>query len=177
MAPEVGTVESVATTTTPVVTEKAPEAKAKKPAAKNPAPKAKPEIKKAPAKGKTAPKVDTKKSPTKSKKAPTEEKKERPDRHTADLPVGDRRKAAITALRKLGATSGPAARSIREVAEALGYTHFDVYHLVGSARFPLVGEGFVKLAKVEGQKGNSVYLTAKGLKTDFSKPPFVREEK
>jgi hypothetical protein len=176
MSPEVGTVESVAT---PVVTEKAPEVKsAKKVAAKKVAPKAKPESKKAPAKPakKAAPKEE-KPVNGKSKKTPAEKVEktaERPDRSAADAPVTDRRIAVVKALRKMNATKATVAVSIGDLAAKLGYTHHDVYCLVFH-QYPLVVEGFVALATTEEKRGLQAYLTAKGLKTDFSVYPFVKK--
>ena len=120
-------------------------------------------------------KASVKKTPAEKKEQavavePTKEKK---DRSTAPYPVTERRAMAITALKELKATNKTSAVSVATVAEKLGFTHFDVYHLIGSKRFPLVEDGFVALTGDGREK--LCYLTAK--KVDLTKAPFAKVSK
>lgn len=91
--------------------------------------------------------------------------KKKVDRSMSDVPVAERRLALVKLLRKLGATSASTSRPISLLAEKLGYTRYDVYCLVYH-KFPLATEGFVKVVQLEENPDRSVYLTAKGQKTD-----------
>ncbi len=123
-----------------------------------PTPKAAPRSKPA---AKPAKKAPTKATP--AKKAAANGTARKADRGMADVPAADRRLALVKLLRKVGATSSAAARPVGVLAEKLGYTAYDVYCLAYH-KYHLAAEGIVKTTTVEGQRGLSVYLTAKGAK-------------
>lgn len=123
-------------------------------------------------------KADPKPAPKKKEKVEKTEKAP-VDRSMADVPPGERKKALVKLLRKLSATTAVNARPIGELAEKLGYSRFDTYSLVsggtgkaGSNPRCLLATKHVKTAVLEGS-GICVYLTASGVKTDFTDLPFV----
>lgn len=87
------------------------------------------------------------------------------DRSMADAPASARRLALVKVLRKYQATKTMSAKPISFLADKLGYSVYDVYCLAYS-KYPLAVNGFVKTVKLEGSKELSIYLTAKGVKTD-----------
>lgn len=87
----------------------------------------------------------------------------RAGRGMADVPAAERRLALVRALRKAGAVSPGSARAIPDLAAKLGYTNYDVYCLAYH-KYHLATAGIVKVCEVEGRRGLSVYLTAKGQK-------------
>jgi hypothetical protein len=66
-------------------------------------------------------------------------------------------------MRKLGARDPDTARTADELAAKSGLTRFDVYGQLYHTHRLATG-GYVKQVQVEGVKGLSYYLTAKGLK-------------
>ena len=134
---------------------------------------------KAPAKKAAAAKV-AKKAPKKVAKKSTGKSTEKAprDRSMAKVPPGERKTALVKVMRKLGATGATSSRTIPVLAEATGYTQFDVYGLLrgtsgkaDSGPRCLVATGHVKAADTE--EGLAFYLTAKGQKTGFNDIPFV----
>ena len=115
------------------------------------------------------------------KNTPAKESADRGDRSMAvDVSPGDRRIALVKKMRQLGATNASGAKTAKQLSEKVGYTQFDVYGLVsgtsgkaGSSPRCLIATGHVKPAAVEGE-GIGYYLTAKGVKTDFSELPFTK---
>lgn len=92
----------------------------------------------------------------------------------------EQRKSLVRKLRAMEAVDSAGARTIDDLAQRLKVDRLAVYGLVngtsgkaGSSPTCLAATGHVKVMKREGE-GLSVYLTAKGRKTDFSEPPFVR---
>ena len=75
----------------------------------------------------------------------------------------ERRLAVVVALRKLGALSEKMARTADDVAAKSGLTRFDVYGQFYHTH-RLQTEGYVKQCEVDGVRGLSYYLTAKGAK-------------
>jgi len=124
-----------------------------------------------------------------AKKAPAATKvkkaeKVKADRSMASDPPAERKKALISLLKKMKVTGATKARPVAEIAERLGYTKFDVYGLVngtsgkaGSSSTCLVATGHAATASIEGERGISIYLTAKGAKTKFDESPFIRATK
>ena len=98
-----------------------------------------------------------------AKKSVTTEKAVRTT--TPGLDLAKRTASLLTAMKKLGAVSAGTARTADEIAGKSGLTRFDVYGLCYHAH-PLVVDGLVKIAKMEGVRGLSYYLTAKGVKAE-----------
>ena len=92
------------------------------------------------------------------------------DRSAADVPARDRRVALVKLLRKMQATSATAAKPVKALAERLGYNDYDVYCLAYH-KYPLAAAGLVKTVQVEGVRGLSVHLTAKGAKAGDDQIP------
>jgi hypothetical protein len=75
----------------------------------------------------------------------------------------ERTVSLLRAMRQLGATSVGTARPSADLAKKAGLTKFDVYGLCYHTH-SLVVDGLVKIVKMEGTRGLSYYLTAKGVK-------------
>jgi hypothetical protein len=87
------------------------------------------------------------------------------DRRMADMPVSERRVKFLSCLQKKGADGPGTAISGSDLAKMLEFTEYDVY-VLGYRTSPLVKNGLVKTAVIEGVRGLSYYLTAKGMKVD-----------
>jgi len=111
----------------------------------------------------TSPKQSSPKPKT-SKKTPAVTAKVRSVGDT-DMSPTQRRLAVIKAMRKIGAVSATTAATADLLAEKSGLTRFDVYGQLYHAN-PLQKNGFVKQVQVEGVRGLSYHLTAKGQKSD-----------
>lgn len=143
-------------------------------------PKAKPAPKAPAKKAAPAPKAKSAPAPKAKAAAPAKEAKEKVDRSMSEDHPTVRRMKLVKMLRKLGATTATAATPLTTLVEKLGYTRFDVYGLVsgssgkaGSSPRCLMATGHAKIVDgVEG--GKAVYLTAKGVKTDFTESPFSK---
>lgn len=106
--------------------------------------------------------VKIKVKPTKAQKAP----KVKLDRSMkSDVPARDRRLALLKVLRKHQAVKATAAKPISFLAVKLGYNPYDVYMMTYRTS-PLVGQELLKTVQHEDNRELSVYLTAKGVKTD-----------
>lgn len=84
---------------------------------------------------------------------------------TEGLTVEERQTQLIKAMKKSGANSAGTACTAKVLAEKAGLTEFDVYCLCYHKN-QLVTNGLVKIAKLEGVRGLSYYLTVKGSKTE-----------
>lgn len=116
---------------------------------------------------KTAKKSSPKRKQTDAKKSVEKAKTlARADRSMADVPAETRRRELVKLLKKLGATSPTTARPVQYLAEKIGYTRYDVYCLVYH-KYQLGVTGIVKTVQLEGVRGLSAYLTAKGAKIDL----------
>lgn len=77
----------------------------------------------------------------------------------------ERRLIVVKAMRKLGAVGATSSVTAAILVEKTGLTPYDVYCLLYK-HYPLQVGGFVKQVQVEGVRGLSYHLTAKGQKTD-----------
>lgn len=124
---------------------------------------------------KAAPKTTTPKA-----KAVKAVAKTNPTKVSLDGPTpGDQKKALVKLLRKVGATKAGSAADLGALATKLGVDRKQVYGMVsglsgkaGSSPTCLLATGHVKIADLED--GLAVYLTNKGVKTEFDDRPFVR---
>lgn len=80
-----------------------------------------------------------------------------------DAPVAERRQIVVRAMIKMGATGATSARTADEISAKSGLTRFDVYGLLYHTN-ELQKSGYAKQAQLEGVRGLSYYLTAKGAK-------------
>lgn len=128
-----------------------------------PAPAAKPTVPKT-----AKPKAKAKPAPAKKEK-PKADKKEKAttgDRKvTSDLTPTQRHAKVLAAMRKLNAVNGSTAVTCEAVAAKSGLSKFEVYGSLWS-QGPLQTGGYAKQCKVEGVRGTSYHLTAKGQKGD-----------
>lgn len=108
-------------------------------------------------------KAATKPAPKAEAKSKAAEGESRRTVNGTDKSVGERRLAVVIALRKMGATSEKAARTADELAAKTGLSRFDVYGQLYHTH-KLQKEGFARQCEVEGVRGLSYYLTAKGAK-------------
>lgn len=137
--------------------------KAEKPAAtKSPATKEKKKVTTTVTKA-TTKKAVAKPAPKAKAKSKAGEGESRRTVNGTDKSVGERRLAVVIALRKMGATGEKAARTADELAAKTGLSRFDVYGQLYHTH-KLQKEGFAKQCEVEGVRGLSYYLTAKGFK-------------
>lgn len=115
---------------------------------------------------KTAHAMGGKVKTTKTKKTAAPKPRVKLDRSMkSDVPAKDRRLALLKLLRKHGATKVSTAKPISFLAAKLGYTPYDVYMLTYRTS-PLVIQELVKTCQTEEHRDLSVYLTAKGVKSD-----------
>lgn len=116
-----------------------------------------------------APKKVDKKSTNKTVKKPakstTTSDEPRSTRSVGDvtLSVDQRREKVVKTMIKIGANNATSAKTADQIAAKTGFTRFDIYGLLYHTNF-LAQEGYVKQVKIEGVKGLSYYLTAKGSK-------------
>lgn len=82
-----------------------------------------------------------------------------------DKTPAQRRMAVIKAMRGLGAVSATTSVTADRLATKCGMTRFDVYGQLYHTNH-LQRDGFVKQVQMEGVRGLSYHLTAKGQKTD-----------
>lgn len=94
--------------------------------------------------------------------------------------LGDKKVTFVKLLRKLAATSQKTARTLTDLAEKAGVDRAEVYGYIhgtsgkaGSSPTCLAATSHVAVVSLE-EGGLAVYLTAKGKKTNFAEPPFVR---
>jgi len=77
----------------------------------------------------------------------------------------ERRLKVVKTMRKMGAVSATTAVTAADLVAKTGLTPYDVYCLLYK-HYPLQKSGLVKQVQLEGVRGLSYHLTAKGQKSD-----------